>query len=89
MWASQVYNWCLKLRLVALENDLQPTEVDVRSRMRITPELLTKYGFTRDCEGCRYKNAGLTGHKAHTEKCCQRIMEAMGNDEFGKALIQK
>jgi hypothetical protein len=30
MWASQVYNWCLKLRLVALENDLQPIEVDVR-----------------------------------------------------------
>ena len=33
-------------------------------RMQITGGLLSKYGYTPGCEGCRYKQAGLAESRA-------------------------
>ena len=56
---------------------------DVR-RVRITPAVLAKYGYTEGCEGCRYKRAKMAGQRPHSEECRKRIMEALEDDEDGK-----
>ena len=58
-------------------------EFDIR-RMRITKALLSKYGYTEGCEGCRYKTAGLSDGRNHTERCRSRIVEAMGETVEGR-----
>ena len=62
-------------------------------RMMITQAMLTRYGYTEGCEGCRYKRAGLPSSRMHSEKCRSRILEAMGEtsgerDEAGLAGAQ-
>ena len=47
-------------------------------RMMITQAMLTRYGYTEGCEGCRYKRAGLPSSRMHSEKCRSRILEAKG-----------
>ena len=61
---------------------------DIR-RMRITPDLLTKYGFTDGCAGCRYKQIGFKSRTLHSERCRARIWEAMETDEEGRQLKQR
>lgn len=50
--------------------------------MRITEELLIRYGFTEDCDGCKHKKAGM-------HKCRKRLEEAMAMDEEGRAVHQR
>ena len=61
--------------------------MDVR-RMRITMDILTKYGFSEDCEGCRFKRAGLNERRGHTDKCRERLYGEMQNDDEDKLRIQ-
>ena len=63
-------------------------EVDVR-RLRITKEHLIKYGYAEGCEGCRFKRAGMKEHRAHTERCRRRILEAMMGDATDKRTVEK
>jgi len=53
-------------------------------RMRITPDLLRKYGYTEGCEGCRYKRAGLSEKRGHSERCRNRINDVVDADEEEK-----
>ena len=46
--------------------------------------MLEKYGYTRGCEGCWIKRAGLSEPRSHSEACRARILEAMDGDEEGK-----
>ena len=39
-----------------------------------------KYGYTEDCEGCRFKQAGLDNSRAHSEVCRRRLVEALKAD---------
>ena len=66
----------------------QTDKIDIR-RMRITPDLLKKHGYTDGCEGCRFKRAGLEGSRPHTEVCRKRLAEAMDKDEDGRRKIEK
>ena len=43
-------------------------EVGIR-RMRITPIMLDRYGYTEGCDACRYKMAGINMSKGHSEEC--------------------
>ena len=52
--------------------------------MKITSALLTKYGYTVDCEGCRYKQADFEETRNHSEACRARISEALDGDEAGR-----
>ena len=53
-------------------------------RMKITPAMLAKYGYTDNCEGCRYKEAGFDDSRNHTEACRARIEKALDGDEHGR-----
>jgi hypothetical protein len=61
--------------------------MDVR-RMRITMETLQKYGFSEDCEGCRFKRAGMNERRGHSDKCRERIYKEMQNDEDDKQKLK-
>ena len=52
--------------------------------MRITSEVLKKYGYTDDCEGCRHKRANLGESINHTEACRARIQQALQDDPVEK-----
>ena len=52
--------------------------------MKITPAMLAKYGYTDNCEGCRYKEAGFDDSRNHTEACRARIEKALDGDEHGR-----
>ena len=43
-------------------------EMGIR-RMRITPNMLERHGYTEGCEACRYKRAGINNSKGHSEEC--------------------
>ena len=58
-------------------------------RMKITGDLLSKYGYTEGCDGCRYKRAGLEDARPHSEQCRNRIREAMQGDAIGQELLKK
>ena len=49
--------------------------------MRITGVMLQKYGYTKGCDGCRYKRAGMREARPQTKVCRRRIGEAMVGDE--------
>ena len=53
-------------------------------RMRITQDVLSKYGYMDGCEGCETKRAGLAISKNHSDDCRSRIMQAMDGDEGGR-----
>ena len=52
--------------------------------MRINNAILEKYGYTENCEGCRFKQAGMNETRGHSEVCRERILEAMDQDEEGR-----
>ena len=52
--------------------------------MKITSALLAKYGYTDNCEGCRYKEAGFEDTRNHTEACRTRISKALDGDKVGR-----
>ena len=49
-------------------------------RMKITQEILHKYGYTKGCDSCRYKSAGFHENRAHNLECRTRIEKAMMED---------
>ena len=53
-------------------------------RMRFTQRILDKYGYSDNCEGCRYKQAGFGESRNHDEACRTRIETAMQQDEEGR-----
>ena len=55
--------------------------------MKITDEILRKYGHTDGCTGCKYKKAGME-NRVHSEMCRKRIEEAMEGDEEGRRMSQ-
>ena len=57
--------------------------LDIR-RMRISPAILRKYGFTTGCEGCRYKRAGFKESRGHNEECRNRLYQRMSEDPEDK-----
>ena len=55
--------------------------------MYITDDLVTRYGRTDGCEGCATRASGM--RKApHSQKCRERILEAMDGDEEGRRRTQ-
>ena len=73
------------VRLEQVEENTGRKEVNLR-RFRITIPMLEKHGFTENCEGCRFKKAGLGNSRAHSEACRKRIAEALTTDEKDKTL---
>ena len=53
-------------------------------RLRITKKDLDKYGYTEGCEGCRFKQAGIRDHRAHSEACRRRIADEIRKDDQEK-----
>ena len=74
-----------------LASDDGPDESQVRRirRMRITQDMLNKYGYTEGCDGCRYKRAGFREHREHNPECRARIDKAMHEDEVDKDKWEK
>ena len=68
-----------------------PAEASRRQirRMRINETILKKYGFTSNCEGCRFRRAGLGETRGHSEECRTRIEAAMAEDELGKQILEE
>ena len=54
--------------------------------MRSTDAMLEEHGYSENCEGCRFKQAGLKESRAHTEACRRRIEEAVAQTEDGQKL---
>ena len=55
--------------------DTRP-EKEMGRRMKITSELLQRYCYSEECEGCRRKRAGIEP-RPHMDKCRARIWEEM------------
>ena len=53
--------------------------------MRITDNVVSKYGCTNGCEGCEFK---LAGHRAHSGICRQRIYDAMMQNDRDKQFVE-
>ena len=70
------------------ETDAKRKELDIR-RMRITPIILLQYGYTEGCEGCRYKKAGFSDGRNHSERCMARIFEAMEKTVEGRRAFER
>ena len=74
---------------------LKPEEEDIINkgvhlrRFRITIPMLNKYGYTEECEGCRFKQAGLNNSRAHSERCRRRLSEAVAKDEVDAVIIDR
>ena len=72
---------------------VQPVVVEVAQRqirrMRIGKALLSKYGYSSNCEGCRFSRAGLGETRGHTEDCRARIEAAMACDEEGRRTLEE
>ena len=66
-----------------VEATTKKRELDAR-RMRITQEHLEEYGYTEGCDGCRFKRAGLSGGRAHSERCRKRIMAELEKTDVGR-----
>ena len=56
--------------------------------MKITLELLERYGYTPNCDGCRFRRLGGSDVRPHTEVCRARIEEAMKASEEGRAHLE-
>ena len=55
---------------------------------RITGPVLSKYGYSDGCIGCRHKRAGLD-HRAHIIECPQKLERAIKVEERYKDVIRK
>ena len=58
-------------------------------RMKITDEMLRKYGYDENCLRCRNRKAGLASKMNHSEQCRKRIYEEMEKDEDGRKKKQQ
>ena len=58
-------------------------------RMKITDEMLRKYGYEENCPRCRNRKAGLVSNMNHSEQCRKRIYEEMENNEDGRRKKQQ
>ena len=58
-------------------------------RMRITEAILKQHGYTDGCEGCRFRRAGLSETRGHTEACRTRIEAAMAGEEVGRRVLDE
>ena len=63
-------------------------EVEFR-RLRITPDMLKKHGYTQGCEGCKHKQAGMSTTRPHTEKCRRRLVEELAKTVEGQRMIER
>ena len=52
-------------------------------------KILEKYGYTEECQGCKFKNAGFSVARSHSEVCQARITKAMEVDEEGREQIRR
>ena len=58
--------------------------------MKITADVLRKHGYTESCEGCKFKETGVTtGGRTHIERSRKRIMEAISQEEQGFDKVRK
>ncbi len=62
-------------------------EVDIR-RFRINDYILNKYGYSEDCEGCNRKRNGDPDRRGHTDKCRERLMMELANDDKDRSRIE-
>jgi hypothetical protein len=67
--------------------ELVPMRKEVGRRLRLTDAMFKRFGYTEDCEGCRWKQAGLREHRGHTEACRRRLEEALAGTEDGRRLL--
>ena len=51
--------------------------------------MLEKYGFDDNCEGCRFKRAGLSESRAHSEQCRNRLIEQIRQDPIDSRILDK
>ncbi len=57
--------------------------------MKITRKMLERIGYTEDCEGCRYMQAGMDESRPHTERCRKRIEEEMKKIQDGQMRLKE
>ena len=57
--------------------------------MKITQEILHKYGYTEGCDSCRYKSAGFHENREHNLECRTRIEKAMMEDTVDREKWEK
>ena len=53
---------------------------------RITAEVLEKYGYSGNCDGCMHEATGLE-KRLHTPQCRRRLSEAMLEDERDRSYV--
>ena len=70
----------------APEVSAEAKERDIR-KMRITEEILKKYGYSEDCAGCRHALTGMGCKRLHTAGCRSRLMQALESDAEGRRLL--
>ena len=58
-------------------------------RWHIMQKHLNKYGYQDNCEGCKFKRAGLKEQRPHSEECRERIWQAMAGDAEGQEWRRK
>ena len=58
-----------------------PRHVPVPRRIRITKEMLERFGYTPNCIGCDYMR-DERGYRMHTEACRKRLGECFQSDEI-------
>ena len=56
-------------------------------RVKITREVLERFGYTSGCPGCNNTRLGRY-HRAHSEQCRERLEEAIREDETTKHRIE-
>ncbi len=69
-------------------SELPKDEAPVR-RMRFTPGILEKFGYTEGCPGCKMKKAGLEESRNHSEGCRERIAKELAKEEEGREKLRK
>ena len=69
------------------EDEVLISEPLVR-RTPITQHEIDKYGMTPGCEGCEAKSRGEVTRRGHSERCRNRIEEAMRNYDADKKKIE-
>ena len=58
-------------------------------RMKITQEILRKYGYTKGCYSCRYKSVGFHENRAHNLESRTRIENSMMEDTVDREKWEK
>ena len=62
------------------KEDTEVHDTEIR-RMRITQDVLSKYGYMDGCEGCETKRAGNTTVKNAEQGSCKQRMAMKVDDE--------